>query len=261
MEDMTTPESLREKYINGELFAIGDIVIHKPTRSIHEIVDLGSNYLTVINESGNISKKWLDDVVLAESLREDFNDLRRKRSSRNQVAYCGYKTKNFTEDIFEQFKPLLKEFKEDKFQLLSLIKVTDDLIHEMADLSMTNYSKAKMLLDRNAKYLTKLNKISEHTYRSSMVDKISEFELNEGLKVSSMDKQRAAQIICDALGCSATGTPEEMVTAAATAMKSRRFTPEAWKIAGKMFNMATDVGIKWNKNVFSPPTQKAMEIK
>jgi hypothetical protein len=87
------------------------------------------------------------------------------------------------------------------------------------------------------------------------------FELEEGLKVTSMDRDRAAKIIGDALGVTSTGTPEEVVDAAAQKMKSGRFTPEAWKIAGKMFNMASDVGIKWNKNIFAAPTLKAMEIK
>ena len=143
-----------------------------------------------------------------------------------------------------------------------LIRVTDELLSEMATLSAENYNKVKTLLERNEKYLTRFDKLSAHSaYRDALVDQLSMYELDEGLRVSSLDRQRAAQIICDALGCKATGTPEEMVTAAATSMKGKRFTPEAWKIVGKMLNMATDVGIKWNKGTFAEPTIRAMEIK
>lgn len=260
--DNMSPSNIRERYINGDLFSVGDIVLHKKTRTIHEVVSLGSNYLTIVDSSGSISKSWLGDVIDAASLREDFDDLRKKRASRNQVSFAGYKTRNFTQEISEQFKPLIKEHRADKFQVLSLIRVTDELLSEIATLSAENYNKVKTLLERNEKYLKRFDKLTAHSaYRTAMVDQLSMYELDEDLRVSSLDQQRAAQIICDALGCQSTGTPEEMVSAAAASMKSRRFTPEAWKIAGKMFNMATDVGIKWNKGIFADPTRRAMEIK
>jgi hypothetical protein len=225
------------------------------------VVGLGANYLTVIDATGEISKKWITDVISAESLREDFEDMRRKRSSSNQVAFAGYKTKNFTQDIFELFKPLIKEHKKDKFQVLNLVRVTDELLSETSSLTLKNYIKVKTLIERSEKYLSKMNRLQEHSYINDLVDQVMMFELEEGLKVTSMDRDRAAKIIGDALGVTSTGTPEEVVDAAAQKMKSGRFTPEAWKIAGKMFNMASDVGIKWNKSIFAAPTLKAMEIK
>jgi hypothetical protein len=258
---MASFSELREKYRNGELFKVSEIVLDKNERTIHEVVGLGANYLTVIDATGEISKKWITDVISAESLREDFEDMRRKRSSSNQVAFAGYKTKNFTQDIFELFKPLIKEHKKDKFQVLNLVRVTDELLSETSSLTLKNYIKVKTLIERSEKYLSKMNRLQEHSYINDLVDQVMMFELEEGLKVTSMDRDRAAKIIGDALGVTSTGTPEEVVDAAAQKMKSGRFTPEAWKIAGKMFNMASDVGIKWNKNIFAAPTLKAMEIK
>jgi len=258
---MASFSELREKYRNGELFKVSEIVLDKNERTIHEVVGLGANYLTVIDATGDISKKWITDVISAESLREDFEDMRRKRSSSNQVAFAGYKTKNFTQDIFELFKPLIKEHKKDKFQVLNLVRVTDELLSETSSLTLKNYIKVKTLIERSEKYLSKMNRLQEHSYINDLVDQVMMFELEEGLKVTSMDRDRAAKIIGDALGVTSTGTPEEVVDAAAQKMKSGRFTPEAWKIAGKMFNMASDVGIKWNKNIFAAPTLKAMEIK
>lgn len=258
---MASFSEIREKYLNGELFVLGEIVLDKTERTIHEVVGLGSNYLSVVDAAGAISKKWLTDVIPAESLREDFDDLRRKRSSSNQVAFAGYKTKNFTNEIYELFKHIIKEHKKDKFQVLSLVRVTDDLLSEAAILSEDNYGKVKMLIERSGKYLSKMGKLKEHTYLNDLTDQLSMFEIEEGLKVTSMDRDRAAKIIADALGASSKGSPEEVVDAAAQKMKAGRYTPEAWKIAGKMFNMASDVGIKWNKSIFASTTLKIMGVK
>ena len=258
---MTKSADIRERYINGELFSTGNVVLHKDNRTLHEVVDLGSNYLTLVDADGKVTKSWLQDVILADSLKEDFNDLRRKRSSSNQIAYAGYKTKNFTAEIYEQFKELVKDKKLPKLEMLSLIRSTDELLIESKTLSNDNYSKVKSLLERNTKYLTKFNAVANHTYRDEIVTEFTMFEMNEGLKVTALDKQRAAQIIADALDCQATGKPDEIVNAAAKKMKSGRYTPEAWKIAGKMFQMASDVGIKWDKTIFAPTTLKIMEIK
>lgn len=258
---MATASELREKYLNGELFCVNEIVLDKNDRTIHEVVSLGSNYLTVIDAKGSIAKKWLTDVIPAESLREDFEDMRRKRSSSNQVAFAGYKTKNFNQEIFELFKPLIKEHKKDKFQVLNLVRVTDELLGESKEMSMDNYSKVKSLVERAEKYLGKMNKLQEHTYVNKFVDQLCLFELEEGLKVTSMDRARAAKIIGDALGVDTTGTPEEVVNNAARKMKTGKYTPEAWKIAGRMFSMASDVGIKWDKNIFAKPTLSAMGVK
>ena len=258
---MATFSEIREKYRSGELFILGEIVLDTEHRTIHEVVGLGSNYLTVVDSAGAMTKKWLTDVIPAESLREDFDDLRRKRSSRNQVAFAGYKTKHFTQDIFELFKPIIKEHKKDKFQVLNLVRVTDEMLNESASLSHKNYTKVRTLLERSEKYLTKMGKLQDHTYVNELNDHLSMFEIEEGLKVTSMDRDRAAKIISDALGANATGTPEEVVDAAARKMKSGRYTPEAWKIAGRMFNMASDVGIKWNKTIFAAPTLRIMGVK
>lgn len=258
---MATFSEIREKYLNGELFVLGEIVVDKNERTIHEVVSLGSNYLTVVDAEGELSKKWLTDVVPAESLREDFEDLRRKRSSKNQVAFAGYKTKNFTHEIFELFKPIIKEHKKDKFQVLNLVRVTDELLGESAKLSLSNHTKVKTLIERSEKYLAKINRLQEHTYVSELSDQLSLFELEEGLKVSSMDRDRAAKIIGDALGVATEGTPEEVVNEAAQLMKEGKYTPEAWKIAGKMFSMASDVGINWNKQIFEQSTLRIMGVK
>ena len=69
-----------------------------------------------------------------------------------------------------------------------------------------------------------------------------------------------ASIIATSFGSDASGDAVEIINAAAQKLKGGKHTPEAWKIAGNMLNMATKAGIKWDKSIFSAPTAKAMGI-
>lgn len=56
----TTP--IREKYINGELFEVGDDVVIKENQELAKVVILGSNYVIVETNDGKRKRKWLNDV-------------------------------------------------------------------------------------------------------------------------------------------------------------------------------------------------------
>lgn len=58
--------NLREKYIKGEIYNIGDIV--ESANIKYEIVKRGTNYLLVKDAHGDIKSKWLTEVY-----REDIN--------------------------------------------------------------------------------------------------------------------------------------------------------------------------------------------
>ena len=58
---------IRENYVNGMLYNIGDTVINKDTGEISEIKRLGANYV-IIEGSGNTYRKWLTDI---EHLKEE----------------------------------------------------------------------------------------------------------------------------------------------------------------------------------------------
>lgn len=57
-------DELREKYFKGEIYHIGEVVESDGIQ--YEIMDRGSNYLTLIDESGNLCKKWIKDVAIVE---------------------------------------------------------------------------------------------------------------------------------------------------------------------------------------------------
>lgn len=101
--------STREDYIDGKLFSVGDIVINTKRETIHEVVGLGTNYVTTVGVDGELSRHWIDQLMKAESIRKDFVSARRRRSSSNQIAYRGYKTEHLTEAMYDQYYPIIKK--------------------------------------------------------------------------------------------------------------------------------------------------------
>lgn len=58
-------DPIRDSYIKGELYSIGNIVSDKDN-SLYEITKLGTNYLCVVDSQGKRSRKWLKDISIAE---------------------------------------------------------------------------------------------------------------------------------------------------------------------------------------------------
>ena len=60
-------DALRDKYFKGEIYHIGDIV--ESAGQQYEIMDRGSNYLVVVNNTGDLSRKWVKDVTLVQEAK------------------------------------------------------------------------------------------------------------------------------------------------------------------------------------------------
>jgi len=163
---------LREQYLDGDLLAVGDIVVSIKHQTIHEVLMLGTNYLTVVDEHGTTSKMWITDAVNANILKEDFQVVRRKRSSKNQIAFVGYKTKHFTQEHYDAFHPLIKT-PDDKFAVLTLIRATDQLLGELTHPSVENYRRIQSLFDQSGKLLERINNPDHHSYRSVINESIT----------------------------------------------------------------------------------------
>lgn len=83
--NISNNDELREKYYSGNLFKVGQFVTCN--NELYEILELGSNYVNVINENRQIKKMWVKD--LNES-NDSFN-----------INY--YTSKNITENIENSF--------------------------------------------------------------------------------------------------------------------------------------------------------------
>lgn len=124
---------LREKYHSGEIFNTGDTVSHKD--KLFEILDRGSNYLVVVNETGEIKKVWIDEASVSDETIKWGSTL-----SENEISYKGYETKNF-----HKIDPLLKE------DFLSLIEKSEDSLIKFNTIKLMDQfilSEDKSILDK-----------------------------------------------------------------------------------------------------------------
>jgi len=58
---------MREKFVQGELFSVGDQVVIKETDEVGTVSVLGANYVIVETVGGKKLRKWLDAVELVEN--------------------------------------------------------------------------------------------------------------------------------------------------------------------------------------------------
>jgi len=63
---------LRESYIDGKLFDVGDTVVVKESGEVATVKHLGSNYV-IVEKSGNQYRKWLDAVEQVDQPRVEYD--------------------------------------------------------------------------------------------------------------------------------------------------------------------------------------------
>ena len=88
MGEMTDFESLRDLYLTGKLWNIGDIVEAKGVSG--KVINKGTNYLSFVDENNKVHKTWLYDIVERNYAQEYANyqgtpEQIARRSSRNKA--------------------------------------------------------------------------------------------------------------------------------------------------------------------------------
>lgn len=63
----------REKFVQGELFNVGDTVVVKESGEVTEVTRLGANYV-ITETNGVMTRRWLDSVELLEKQDSDIKD-------------------------------------------------------------------------------------------------------------------------------------------------------------------------------------------
>jgi hypothetical protein len=139
-----TRSTVREQYIAGKIFNVGDKV--QDDMGVYEIMDRGANYLTVVNESGELTKKWIDKVTVAK-VTESTNIVRNP----NEFTFKGYTTTQFHKEprALKAFKGTVKQHEDgsikDGVAILNAIKHTDAYLN-MVD--GKDHGKAQEALNR-----------------------------------------------------------------------------------------------------------------
>lgn len=263
---------VRELYVAGKIFAIGDSVTDGT--SMFEVVDRGANYISVTNESGDVSKKWLDSVYPVEVVVEDIQP----GPAPDEISYKGYTTKNFhgSADAAKAFQATI-ERSNDPVAVLNALKATDTYmgINDRVGKSgapasekdkedwATAHEKARESLNNVGEFMHHADYWHMHqhelegmlnTYKDKPDAGWSE-STQQGItemKFAPSDKLKVARIVASSLGvvdADEKSGPESMINQALHAVKNKRLTPEAWKIIGNMLSMATDAGIKYDASI------------
>ena len=75
--ELETVSETREKFVQGELFEVGDIVVIKESEEVATISVLGANYVIVETSDGKKMRKWLESVeLISEDVdQKQLNDL------------------------------------------------------------------------------------------------------------------------------------------------------------------------------------------
>ena len=83
-------QSLREQYVSGKLFRIGDIVESLNTGLVGQIIRRGTNHLICVTKEDNMFKSWIRDVM-------EYTEVHMKRQMRDKnhpntlVGTSGYR--------------------------------------------------------------------------------------------------------------------------------------------------------------------------
>lgn len=261
-------DDTREAYLRGDIFNVGDKV--QDEHGQYEIVDRGANYISVVNESGEISKKWLNAVTPIE-IAEDAP----LGEVPDQITYKGYTTKNFnrSKDAASAFALTIQRAN-DPVAILNAIKATDFYMgmndrhiagEELTDSERTqwkdSHEKAREYLDKIGEFAHHQDywHMHEHEFQdlsseypeiSDKAERMSE-ELKE-MKYTDVDRIKAARVIATALGVEDVekqSNPTQLVNSALRKIRNKSFTKASYEIINNMIQFAQEAGIKFDEKL------------
>ena len=261
---------LRERYINEEIFLIGDKV--QDANGVYEIMDRGTNYVTVADSKGDLSKKWLNQITESE-ITEDIPG----GYAPKEVSFKGFTTKNLhhSADATDAFmQTIQRQGDKDPVAVLNALKATDTYM-QINDLHLAQggiapdqaeintwiaaHDKAKESLDRVGEFLHHEDYWHMHrheleflltNYKETGKDDMNEELSDKTIKVS--DKIKVARIIANTFGvenAEATSDPTQLVNSGLRKVRGKAFNADSLKIIGKMLELAREVGIQYDNNL------------
>lgn len=283
-------DSVREQYFKGDIFNVGDFVL--VNEEILEVLGRGSNYLSLVDKGGNISKRWLQECYPTDKIIEDVSP----GYAPNEITFKGYTTKNFhhVPDAAKSFNDTIDRHGDtEPLSVLTALKHTDTYMG-INDSHMgnqeaptqddvknwsTSHTKARESLTRigefahhtdywlsHGKELDAL--INKYNYKSQGRELADSYNIEGTMiqedlskSIKPDDKARVAKIISDMLGVSASKhTPEDAINASLKVIQTKPLTPALTDVLRKMLVLAKDVGIKFDPNL-APSIKEQADIK
>lgn len=168
-----TVDALREKYFKGEIYHIGDIV--ESAGEQYEIMDRGSNYLVVVNNTGDLSRKWVKDVSLVEAKSlskacwKGYKAIGLKKKNGKQVPNCVPESVLNPQDVHKDYAEKSKTLQD---------------LSRNKDVDQTAVQQRRLDLDKEySKYKLKEEAFSYKGYVPKNLDN----ELVEAFKLAAID--------------------------------------------------------------------------
>lgn len=227
---------IREEYHSGKILHIGEQVVDK-SKNRFEIVDRGSNYVTVVDGSGQLHRKWIFDVV-TEAKKAGASVLS------EGIFYKGYETKNLHKEVEATFFRNLSESDKDPVAILNSIKLADELFEEYTD---SKYEKLES-------YLSNIEMLEQ--WKSYNKESLQEMKFN------ATERIRVGRIIGLSLGVEDVdkkSNPEQIINLGLRKLRTKRITPELKELLNRMLNTAKMANINYDENLV--PQAARQEVK
>lgn len=281
-----TIDVLREKYFKGEIYHIGEIV--ESNGQQYEIMDRGSNYLVVVDKTGELHRKWIKDVTLCEPITEDI----KPGYAPKEISYKGYTTQNLhhSADATKAFQDTIEKANSNKIEndpvaILNALKATDTYMklndmHLQKGKSPTEKETQQWIDSHDAakKSLDKLGEFPHHldywnTHKTELQLMSNDFketgkgEFSEELTnktIRPSDKIKVARIIGDMLGVDnpeRISSPTQLINMGMRKLKNKVMRPELLNVLSKMLKLADELDIKYDKNALPAKLKESVVVK
>ena len=269
-EEIVLPTSeLREDYVAKKVFNIGAVV--EDDKGVYEVMDRGANYISVSDEDGNVSKKWLHEVRQI-SERNTVNDYH----SNDELVYKGFTTEHFHNyyEIKDKFLDLFESDK-DPVAILTCLKLVDQSLKILEEGKSRGYALIEeagadsIIKMKLADSLNSIGELETHDYldqiNADLADLLAkepnmrkELQEQKNLKIdpqnkfrfTSADRIKVARIIAGSLGIDnpeKMSNPTQLINFGLRKLRTKRVTPEFAEIVKKMLQTANTAGIDYDR--------------
>lgn len=275
MAIQVSPE--RNAYYLGETFLVGQVV--REGTEYFEILDRGSNYVTVIDINGNLKRKFIESLVV-EDIQMPYASPEDEDTGMSFKGFHPSKSFLKNHDAVSVFQATIGRYEEGKIgdavAILRAMQNTDEMmqhIEKIVDLGEHAGDHAAVnakVMEHYAKIRDSLLGIGEfdhhRDYLQALLSLVQLAEIEAQPMAESMetpivkpsDKLKVAKIIADALGVDSSGSnAETLVNSALRAMRKKNLKQDSISIVSNMLSLADEVGIKYDKNLVPGGLQEA----
>lgn len=242
------------KTLFGESVEVGNFVQTSSGKK-GEVISVGPTYATVVSE-GEEERYFFSDLELIE------DKLPRNQIYKDSFIYKGYKTKNFNRFLAETFRDLSKE-EDDEYAILQCVKAFDYLLGTTDKQITEHFNVVRVETERLRRYSKKLGvQYITDNVLSAIDEELLKYSILEGIRYTTTDVRMISKVLgmMAGLNVEVVADPTNMINQAAIKLRPSHLTSQGWEMLGRVFNVATKAGIRWNKETFSPSVQKMMAL-